>query len=106
MVNFCPSLSEINPDRCKTLKMPIDKKLLDILVCPVTKQPVFPLEPALLEKLNALVADGKIELLDGSVVSEAVQEALITRNKTTIYRVENGIPIMLEDQGIAADQLD
>ena len=86
--------------------MPIDRKLLDILVCPVTKQPVFPLESVLLEKLNTLVADGKIELLDGSVVSEPVQEALITRNKTTIYRVENGIPIMLEDQGIAANQLD
>ena len=86
--------------------MPIDRKLLDILVCPVTKLPVYLLEPAKLEKLNQLILDKKVESLDGATIEEPLQEALITSNKSTIYRIENSIPIMLEDQGIAAGQLD
>ena len=44
--------------------------------------------------------------MDGNVLESPLSEALITNNGNMIYRIDDGIPIMLEDQGIAADQLD
>ena len=86
--------------------MPIDRKLLDILVCPVTRQPVFPLDQDKLDLLNRKIADGKVASMDGEKITETVNEALITGNGNRIYRIDNGIPVMLEEQAIAADQLD
>lgn len=85
--------------------MPINKKLLEILVCPVTKLPVFILEQKKLRKLNELIAHGAIQTIAGETISEALQEALITRNKNIIYRIENNIPIMLEGKAIAVKQI-
>jgi uncharacterized protein YbaR (Trm112 family) len=39
------------------------------------------------------------------VIAEPLQEALITESSRTIYRVDDGIPVMLEEQGINTDQL-
>tara|TARA_B100000959_G_scaffold13389_1_gene13275 strand:+ start:2266 stop:2415 length:150 start_codon:yes stop_codon:yes gene_type:complete len=40
---------------------------------------------------------------DGTPVTEPITEALVTDNQTTIYEVEDGIPVMLEDRSLAAD---
>lgn len=86
--------------------MPIDRILLDVLVCPVSKQPIFPVEQRMLDMLNHLIEQGKIHSANGEVVDRPFSDALVTRNHSMIYRVENGIPIMLEDQGVPAHQLD
>jgi uncharacterized protein YbaR (Trm112 family) len=85
--------------------MPVDKKLLEILCCPVTKIPVKPLAKAKLAALNRRIAAGEVKLADGSAVEAPLEEALITDNGTTIYRIESSIPVMLEDQGIPTAQL-
>ena len=85
--------------------MPINSQLLDILVCPVTKLPVSTLGADMLKTLNDKIGSGDIVSKDGNVITEIIDEALITSNKTTIYRVQDSIPIMLEDQGIDASQL-
>ncbi len=85
--------------------MSIDKGLLDILCCPVTKTPVKPLTKDKLDILNRAIEQGGIKLRDGSVVEAPLEEGLITQDGKTIYRVSDGIPIMLEDQAIAADQV-
>ena len=85
--------------------MPVDRKLLEILVCPVTKQPVSMLEASKLQRLNELVAEGQIHTLDGTAVTEPLQEALITANGNTIYRVDDSIPVMLESESIPCEQV-
>lgn len=85
--------------------MSIDKGLLDILCCPVTKTPVKPLTKDKLDILNRAIEQGGIKLRDGSVVEAPLEEGLITQDGKTIYRVSDGIPIMLEDQAIAANQV-
>lgn len=85
--------------------MSIDKGLLDILCCPVTKAPVKPLAKDKLDILNRAIEQGGILLRDGSAVEEPLEAGLITQDGKTIYRVSDGIPIMLEDQGIAANQI-
>ena len=86
--------------------MPIDRKLLEILCCPVTKHPVTPLSRDQLERVNAAIADGQVNTFEGTLVNTGLSEGLITTNGTRIYRVEDDIPIMLETESIPADQID
>jgi uncharacterized protein YbaR (Trm112 family) len=83
----------------------MDRKLLDILCCPATKQPLALLNEAELEALNAAIAAGGLLRQDGSRQSEAVREGLITRDHQTIYRIDDGIPVLLADESIATAAL-
>ena len=85
--------------------MPINSQLLDILVCPVTKLPVSMVNQEMLKRLNDKISNGEVVSKDGNAVTDTLDEALVTSNKTTIYRIQDSIPIMLEDQGIDASQL-
>jgi uncharacterized protein len=49
----------------------MDKRLLDILVCPVTK---------------------------GSLIYDKAREELISRSARLAYPIRDGIPVMLEDE--------
>jgi len=80
--------------------MPIDKNLLEILCCPVTKVPVKVLPKPKLNALNERIAAGEVKRVSGETVEAPLEEALITENGTTIYRVDDGIPVMLEEEGI------
>ena len=86
--------------------MAIDPVLLQILVCPVTKQPVSLLDATRLDTLNQLIARKEVSNLNGDSVASPLQEALITRTGTTVYPVEQGIPVMLEGEGIDVGNLD
>lgn len=85
--------------------MPVDGKLLEILCCPVTKVPVKLLPKSKLQIVNEQIATGAVKHPDGRVIEAAMDEALITETGTTIYRVDDGIPIMLEEEGIPTAQL-
>ena len=79
----------------------MDRKLLDILCCPASKQPLALLNKAELRALNEAVAAGGLKRMDGSLQTEPLKEGLITRDHQTIYRIEDGIPVLLSDEGIA-----
>ncbi len=85
--------------------MPIKKELLEILCCPVTKEPVEMLAADKLVQLNDLVAKGKVKTVDGKPVETKIVEALITTDGKTIYRIDDDIPVMLVDMGIPTDQI-
>ena len=86
--------------------MPIDPKLLDILCCPVSKQAVFPLSEEKLATVNAAIAARQVIQADGTTVETPLDEGLITKNKQWIYRIDDGIPVMLEEESIAVDQIE
>jgi uncharacterized protein len=86
--------------------MTVDARLLDILCCPVTKVPVRKLSADKLRAINEQVAAGAARFLDGDAISDPLLEALVTQNGTTVYRVDDGIPIMLEERGIPTSQFD
>ena len=83
----------------------MDRKLIDILCCPVSKVAVRPLEQDRLAKLNAAIEAGSVQYVNHDPVSDPLSEALITEDNKVIYRVEEDIPVMLADQGIATVQL-
>ncbi len=83
----------------------MDKRLLDILCCPVSKMPLRPLGKRELDSLNDAIATGKVDTVAGVPVRERVGEALLTTDRKVIYRVEDGIPVMLPEEGIGTLQL-
>lgn len=83
----------------------MDKRLLDILCCPVSKTPVRPLGKHELEALNTAIAGGKVLTVAGAACQKRVSEGLITTDSKVIYRIEDGIPVMLPEEGIGTTQL-
>jgi uncharacterized protein YbaR (Trm112 family) len=69
--------------------MAIDKKLLEILVCPVSKVPVKPLAKDRLAILNQCIDSGEVKHMDGTMVQESLSEALITTDDNTIYATDS-----------------
>ncbi len=86
--------------------MSMDRKLLDILCCPVSKRPVQPLPDKELERLNQLIQEGRVRYMDDSEVEAPLEQALITDNGSRIYRVDDGIPVMLEERGLPGSALE
>ncbi len=80
----------------------MDRKLLDLLVCPATRQPLALLDKPGLEALNRAIAAGGVQRADDTPQTEPVREALITRDRKTLYRVDDGIPVLLIEEAIAA----
>lgn len=83
----------------------MDKRLLDILCCPVSKTPVRQLAREELEAVNAAIARCEVDTVAGAPVRERLAEGLITVDRKVVYRVDDGIPVMLPEEGIGTTQL-
>ncbi len=83
----------------------MDRKLLDILACPATRQPLGLLEPRGLDALNRAIAAGGVQRIDGTPQAHAVHAALVTRDRKLAYRIDDGIPVLLVEEGIATGQV-
>ncbi|MBN8716824.1 MAG: Trm112 family protein [Xanthomonadales bacterium] len=84
----------------------MDRKLLDLLACPATRQPLSLLEAAGLDALNRAIAAGQVARGDGTPQREPLREALVTRDRKTAYRIDDGIPVLLVEEAIATAQAD
>ena len=85
--------------------MAVDRRLLEILCCPVSKMPVVPLGRHQLAELNRRIAAGGVQTVRGVAVTAALDEGLITSDGKVIYRVDDGIPVMLPDEAIGTLQM-
>jgi uncharacterized protein YbaR (Trm112 family) len=83
----------------------MDRKLLDILACPATRQPLALLDRAGLESLNRAIDAGGVRRVDDSAQAEPLREALVTRDHKLVYRVDDGIPVLLAEEAIATGQV-
>ncbi|WP_133478291.1 Trm112 family protein [Cognatilysobacter segetis] len=78
----------------------MDRKLLDLLACPTTRQPLRPIDMRMLHDLNAAIATGGVKRGDGSPQSSPVDAALVTADGRIAYRVDDGIPVLLAEESL------
>ena len=83
----------------------MDRKLLDLLCSPETRQPLALLEPRGLEALNRAISDGQVQRGDGSAQAQTLREALVTRDRKQVFRVDDGIPVLLVEEALATAQI-
>ncbi|MCB1560715.1 MAG: hypothetical protein KDI75_06435 [Xanthomonadales bacterium] len=86
--------------------MALDKRLLDILCCPSSKQPLLPLTSAQRARLNAALEGEGLPNGTGDITRTPIADGLITRDGKTVYRIDDGIPVLLIDEGIDARSID
>jgi uncharacterized protein YbaR (Trm112 family) len=79
--------------------------LLSTLVCPETHQPLTEAEPVLLEQLNALIGEGKLQNRAGDAVTEPLQRALVREDRQLLFPVLDDIPKMIADEAIPLPQV-
>ena len=83
----------------------MDRKLLDILVCPATRQPLSLLDKAGIDALNRAIAAGGVTRADDTPQADPLREALVTRDRKTVYRIDDGIPVLLAEEALATAQV-
>ncbi len=83
----------------------MDRKLLDLLVAPDTRQPLSLLDAAGLEALNRAISAGGVAKADGSPLSAPLRQALLTRDRKQVFRLDDGIPVLLAEEAIPTAQI-
>lgn len=84
----------------------MDRKLLDIFCCPTTRQSLSLLDARTLDLVNRAISAGSAIRADGATLAEPLREALLTQDRKTLYRVVDGIPVLLAEEAIATAQFD
>ena len=83
----------------------IDKKLLEILVCPERRTPLRIAEQTLLERLNRAIGAGRVKNKLGETVEEPLAGGLVSQDDVLLYPVIDEIPVLLVDEAIPLEQL-
>lgn len=84
----------------------MDRTLLDILCCPVTRTSLEMLSERELAVLNERIAAQRVRNREDVLVGEPVTEALVTRTGKLVYPVRDGVPVLLEEQAMPLQQLE
>jgi uncharacterized protein YbaR (Trm112 family) len=80
--------------------MPLNPDLLEILVCPETKQPVALASAEILARLRREAEAGRLRNRGGQPVSQPIGEGLVRQDGKILYPIDDGIPVMLIEESI------
>ena len=80
--------------------MSVNPELLEILVCPETKQAVKLADAEQLESLARKIESGTLRNRGGDPVSKPITEGLVRDDGKVLYPVDDGIPVMLIEESI------
>ena len=84
----------------------MDKRLLQILCCPITHKGLSLARADLLGRVNTAIGEGRLRNREGRSLDASFDEALVTDDGKLLYPVADGIPVLLESESIALDQLE
>ncbi|MEM1264232.1 MAG: hypothetical protein AAGH76_17670 [Pseudomonadota bacterium] len=84
----------------------MNQQLLDIISCPQTHKALNPVPERWLLALNRAIDSGQLTTRSGALVSEPLIGGFITADERLYYRVQDGIPVLLEGESILLAQLD
>jgi uncharacterized protein YbaR (Trm112 family) len=80
--------------------MSVSEELLEILVCPETKQPIALASEEVLSNLARNIEAGKVRNRGGEKVTKPITEGLVREDGKILYPVDDGIPVMLIEESI------
>ena len=80
--------------------MPVSPELLEILVCPESRQPVAVAPEDLLARLNGEIDSGTLRNRGGDPVTKPIDEGLLREDGKVFYVIDDGIPVMLIEESI------
>ena len=80
--------------------MPVSPELVEILVCPETRQPVAVASEDVLSRVNEKISAGSLRNRGGEKVEKAITEGLLREDGKLLYPVDDGIPVMLIEESI------
>jgi len=83
----------------------MDKRLLDILCDPVTRTPLKLMSKLQVEALNRAIRAQQVQTTAGKAIAEELGAGLITTDGKVVYRIDDGIPVLLADEAIGTTQL-
>ncbi|MBW1688999.1 MAG: hypothetical protein JRS35_28575 [Deltaproteobacteria bacterium] len=78
----------------------MSEELLEILVCPETKQPIALASEEVLRNLARDIEAGKVRNRGGEKVTQPITEGLVREDGKILYPVDDGIPVMLIEESI------
>lgn len=78
----------------------MDRKLLELLVCPASHQPLQRLDAAQRDRINGAIQAGTLVRGDGRTETLPLQDGLVTRDGRSVYRIDDGIPVLLIDESL------
>jgi uncharacterized protein YbaR (Trm112 family) len=78
----------------------VSQDLLDILICPESKQPVALADAATLAALNQRIRAGQLRNRGGTKVEKELAEGLLRQDRKVLYPIDDGIPVMLIEESI------
>jgi uncharacterized protein YbaR (Trm112 family) len=76
----------------------IDPELLEILVCPETKQPVHLAPQELIDRLAQEFAAGRLRTRGGEAPREPISAGLLREDGRVLYPIDRDIPVMLIEE--------
>ena len=81
----------------------MDEKLLEIICCPETYQPLKLADTVLVAELNQRIQKGILLSRSGEGVKEKMDKGLVREDGKILYPVRQNIPTLLIEQGIQLD---
>ncbi len=79
----------------------ISAELIEMLVCPETKQRLRPIREDELRNVNAQVQRGELINRGGDKISAAIEAALVREDGLVAYPISEQIPVMLIEESFA-----
>ncbi|WP_447784806.1 Trm112 family protein [Stenotrophomonas bentonitica] len=83
----------------------MDRKVIDLLCAPRTAQRLSLLDSKGLDALNRAIGAGTVTNLEGTPLVQPLREALLTQDRKQIFRVNDGIPVLLPEEAIDTAQI-
>ena len=81
----------------------LSKELLNILACPLNKKPLQIVPKGLLKKVNEEIQRKKCYTLSDEIIKTPLTHALYEPESGTLYRIEDGIPVLLQEEAIRCE---